>query len=362
MSPGGRLHSEEKVAKTQVACFEKVLAILRTTSCPIEHLYFSEFPIMMNILAPSLTPLFRTQGSYACGVSLLISFSLFLNSCTRFDVYEWVGRLCAGAILSDESLVLRFPPLIWKLLGGADVSMEDLEEVDYWFVRNKLKIVEEYPDVELGGMMVQQTEEMLKFCGLTYAVQRSDGCTVDLVSGGRNKDVDWGTRFEYQRLACQARLRESAEQIAAIRRGLTAIIPTPLLGMWTAAEFELAVCGTPNISVDELRRTARYSINRDAAEVGFLFEALEGMTNEERSLFLRFVTGRARLPASIKICSLSGPPSSLPVSHTCFNQIDIPKYESAQQAAEKIHYAIANTRTMDTDYHPRGEQFDLDVD
>lgn len=134
----------------------------------------------------------------------------------------------------------------------------------------------------------------------------------------------------YQRLACQARLRESAEQIAAIRRGLTAIIPTPLLGMWTAAEFELAVCGTPNISVDELRRTARYSINRDAAEVGFLFEALEGMTNEERSLFLRFVTGRARLPASIKICSLSGPPSSLPVSHTCFNQIGATPFLSSQ--------------------------------
>jgi hypothetical protein len=39
---------------------------------------------------------------------------------------------------------------------------------------------------------------------------------------------------------------------------------------------------------------------------------------------------------------------------------DIPQYESAEQAEEKIHYAIANTRTMDTDYHPRGEQFDLD--
>jgi hypothetical protein len=125
----------------------------------------------------------------------------------------------------------------------------------------------------------------------------------------------------YQRLACQARLRESSEQIAAMRRGLTAIIPTPLIRMWTAAELELAVCGTPDIPVDELRRTARYSIDREAPEVAFMFEALEGMSNEDRSLFLRFVTGRARLPASIKICSLNGSASSLPVSHTCFNQI-----------------------------------------
>jgi hypothetical protein len=57
------------------------------------------------------------------------------GSCSRFEVYEWVGRLCAAAILSDESLVMRFPPVVWKLLGGAEVSMEDLEEVDHWFVQ-----------------------------------------------------------------------------------------------------------------------------------------------------------------------------------------------------------------------------------
>jgi E3 ubiquitin-protein ligase HECTD3 len=272
--------------------------------------------------------------------------------CTNFEVYEWVGRLCAAAILSEECLVLRFPPMVWKLIGGAEASMEDLQELDAFFLKNTLKIVD-----EMNG--APMTEDVFEYIPLTWSITLSNGAEVNLVPGGNDIDVEFSRRKEFQQMACKARLQESSDQIAAIRRGLTAIIPAPLIRLWTAQELERRVCGSPDIPIDELRKTARYDIPADSPEVQFMFAALEEMSNEDRSLFLRFVTGRARLPASIKISRLHGSPESFPCSHTCFNQIDIPRYTSKEQCLEKLMYAIQNTRTMDTDHAP-GEAFVLE--
>lgn len=256
-----------------------------------------------NDLMSTRTPLFIRVPNATVDAGTLQDAYTLNPSCTHFEVFEWVGRLCAAAILSEESLVLKFPPLVWKLLGGASVCMDDLEELDHHFVRNSLKIVEEY---STGSATVPTTPDVLESFCLTYSITLSDAREVNLVSGGGSREVAFDDRFEYQRLACEARLKENSEQIAAMRRGLTAIIPAPLIRMWTAAEFERAVCGSPEIPVEEIRRTARYDLDRNAPEVEFLFEALQDMSNEDRSLFLRFVTGRARLPTSIKICRLHG--------------------------------------------------------
>jgi hypothetical protein len=274
-------------------------------------------------------------------------------SCTNFEMYEWVGRLCAGAILSEESLLLRFPPLVWKLIGGAEASMDDLQELDAFFLKNTLKIVDQ---INPGEPMDKDTFEYL---GMTWSIMLSNGAELNLVPGGDELEVEWDRRHEFQQVACRARLREATAQITAIRTGLTAIIPAPLIRLWTAHELERAVCGSPDIPVDELRATARYDLDRDTAEVQYLFAALERMSHEDRSLFLRFVTGRARLPCSIRISRLNGSPESFPCAHTCFNQIDIPRYTSAEQCMEKLMYAIQNTRTMDTDHAP-GEAFVLE--
>ena len=66
------------------------------------------------------------------------------------------------------------------------------------------------------------------------------------------------------------------------------------------------MCGSPEIPVSAIRDSARYEMDKDSPVVRYLWEALEMLTNEERSLFLRFVTGRGRLPVSIKIQSKGG--------------------------------------------------------
>ena len=43
----------------------------------------------------------------------------------------------------------------------------------------------------------------------------------------------------------------------------------------------------------------------------------------------------------------------LPSSHTCFNALDIPRYSSQQVLEEKLRYAIAHCKAIDTDFAAR---------
>lgn len=84
-----------------------------------------------------------------------------------------------------------------------------------------------------------------------------------------------------------------------MREGMSTIIPVPLLSLLTAQQLEQLVCGLPQVSVDMLKKLVRY---RDVTEthqlIDWFWQSLEEFTNEERVLFLRFVSGRSRLPTN----------------------------------------------------------------
>ena len=102
---------------------------------------------------------------------------------------------------------------------------------------------------------------------------------------------------EYVRLALHMRLHEFNQQAIAIREGMSRVIPVPLLSVFTGLELETLVCGSPEISVDMLKSVCTYKgIGPSAPLVKWFWEVMEGFSNTERSLFLRFVWGRTRLP------------------------------------------------------------------
>ena len=102
---------------------------------------------------------------------------------------------------------------------------------------------------------------------------------------------------EYLKLALNYRLNEFNEQIKWIRAGLSQVVPVPLLSLFTGSELENMVCGNPEISVESLKSITSYrGIESTSNLVKWFWQALEEFTNLERSLFLRFVWGRTRLP------------------------------------------------------------------
>ena len=62
----------------------------------------------------------------------------------------------------------------------------------------------------------------------------------------------------------------------------------------------LQVCGSPDIPLHLLKSVATYKgIDATASLVQWFWEVMEDLSNTERSLFLRFVWGRTRLPRTI---------------------------------------------------------------
>jgi len=62
----------------------------------------------------------------------------------------------------------------------------------------------------------------------------------------------------------------------------------------------MQVCGSPDIPLNLLKSVATYKgIDGSASLIQWFWEVMEEFSNTERSLFLRFVWGRTRLPRTI---------------------------------------------------------------
>ena len=116
----------------------------------------------------------------------------------------------------------------------------------------------------------------------------------------RYSHVTADNRHEYVQLAKQFRLQEFNLSSAAVREGMARVIPVPLLSLFTGFELETMVCGSPDIPLHLLKSVATYKgVEANSSLVQWFWEVMEELSNAERSLFLRFVWGRTRLPRSI---------------------------------------------------------------
>ena len=147
-----------------------------------------------------------------------------------------------------------------------------------------------------------------------------------------------------------------------IRKGFEYLFLTSVMGILTPNEVEYRVCGPNTIDVDVLKKISSYSSCSETDEYIVRFwKAIEGFTEHEKRLYLKFVWGRSRLPPEdhLKECrhtvmlhSAGHYPDhdiQFPEAHTCFFQIDLPRYTKDQIARDKILYAIEACGDIDGD-------------
>lgn len=285
-----------------------------------------------------------------------------LTSPTMAQLLEFLGKLLGAALRSKHYLALHLAVLVWKPLVGERVTLDDLASVDSMIVNS----MRQMRTIDTMGV----TEEMFEDIVMeVFTTLSTDNRVIELTPGGASRAVTFASRAEYADLVEQYRLHEGDAAAALVRRGIAKVVPAKLLALFTGAELETMVCGTPEVDVDLLQRCTEYSgCNSSDTHVEWFWNVLRGFTQEERSAFLRFVWGRARLPANdkefpqlFKLQSFSMPSSSsssrrrrgiddfLPVSHTCFFSLELPAYTSEAVLREKLRYAIYNCQEIDGD-------------
>ncbi|XP_010155129.1 PREDICTED: E3 ubiquitin-protein ligase HECTD3-like, partial [Eurypyga helias] len=221
-------------------------------------------------------------------------------SCKEFPKYQWIGQLMGGALRGKEFLTLALPALVWKQLAGEEVSWrKDFATVDLELV----KLLEVLDGVD------RETFEFMFGRELTY--------------------------------------------IAAMRAGLLRVVPQPVLDLLTWQQLEKKVCGDPEITVAKLRNFIKFEgFSSNDTRVQMFLEALNNFTSEDLSHFLKFVTGRSRLPVQISIYPERAELNAmdlLPQASTCSCTFFLPNYSSAKACEELLRYAVYNCVSIDTD-------------
>ncbi|KGL74229.1 E3 ubiquitin-protein ligase HECTD3, partial [Tinamus guttatus] len=265
-------------------------------------------------------------------------------SCKDFPKYEWIGQLMGAALRGKEFLVLALPGLVWKQLAGEEISWsKDFAAVDSELV--KLLEVLQGVDREAFDFMFGRE--------LTYTTVLSDQRMVELIPNGSSTVVRYEDRKEFIRLVQKARLEESKEQIAAIRAGLLHVVPQAMLDLLPWQQVEKMICGELEITVADLRKHITFEeFPPKDPRVEMFLEALNNFTSRDLSRFLKFVTGRSRLPVRITIYpdrTNSQAVDMMPEASTCSSIFYLPTYSSAKACEELLRYAVYNCMSIDTD-------------
>ena len=243
---------------------------------------------------------------------------------------------------STENLALSLPQFLWKQLVGEPVTWSrDFVSVDSAEVR----FIE-----SIETMSREKFNEA--FAGaLNFTTVLSGGETSSLLDDGPDRLVAYDDRLEYCRLVKEKRMQECRKQINGLRRGFCKVVPSSVLRLLTWQELELKVCGSPEISVEKMKASARYDgeLSAKSKRVEIMWQAVEKFSNNERSRLLRFITGRRRLPCTIYIDSMEGSGNMLPTSATCSNTLYLPRYDSVDVAVDRLRYAAYNCVAIDTD-------------
>ncbi|NXC13448.1 HECD3 ligase, partial [Corythaeola cristata] len=265
-------------------------------------------------------------------------------SCKDFPKYEWIGQLIGAALRSKEFLILALPGLVWKQLAGEEVSWSN----DFVAVDSEL--------VQLLEVLEGADREAFEFMfgrELTYTTVLSDQRVVELIPNGSSTVVRYEDRKEFIRLVQKARLEESKEQIAAMRAGLLCVVPQLVLDLLTWQQLEKKVCGDPEITVAELERFMTFDgFCSDDPRIQIFLGALNNFTSEDLSRFLKFVTGRSRLPVAITVYPERSNVNALdvmPQASTCSCAFYLPNYSSVKVCEELLRYAVYNCLSIDTD-------------
>eukprot|EP00983_Pelagomonas_calceolata_P065534 1148620-Pelagomonas_calceolata.AAC.1 len=145
-----------------------------------------------------------------------------------------------------------------------------------------------------------------------------------------------------------------------------------LISIFNDHELELLISGLPDIDVADLRANTEYQgYNPNTPVVRWFFEVLSELSKEDLALMIQFITGTSKVPLEgfkalqgiggpqkfqihkvcvcesvcscvygehASTCALKayGPPGRLPSAHTCFNQLDLPEYESKEVLRERL--------------------------
>jgi hypothetical protein len=268
---------------------------------------------------------------------VFLPFSSVSNP-TISSQYRMIGKFLGIVVRTGLCQALPFAPLVWSYIVGERPGEADIVQIDS-MLGNIFRSLRD-------GTHTQQEWTLLSWTGNAVPLPNR-----------KRRSIVAPTEINDYIAECVAYRIDSIvpflEQIKAGFFENIGIKGAPYL----SAFFLSRVCqGELVIPVSALKECVSYDgYGPQDQTIQILWAVVEELSNEERSLFLRFITTLTRLPAKsagtfrIAICkrACDSPNRELIRAATCFNRLALPPYSDFDAALRMIRLAIHLTPTME---------------
>ncbi|XP_047409469.1 probable E3 ubiquitin-protein ligase HERC4 isoform X2 [Sciurus carolinensis] len=256
------------------------------------------------------------------------------------DLFHLIGVICGLAIYNFTIVDLHFPLALYKKLLKKKPSLDDLKELMPDVGRSMQQLLD-YPEDD-----IEET-----FClNFTITVENFGATEVkELVLNGADTAVNKQNRQEFVDAYVDYIFNKSvASLFDAFHAGFHKVCGGKVLLLFQPNELQSMVIGNTNYDWKELEKNTEYKGEYWAEHptIKIFWEVFHELPLEKKKQFLLFLTGSDRIPIlgmkSLKLViqSTGGGEEYLPVSHTCFNLLDLPKYTEKETLRSKLIQAI----------------------
>lgn len=261
----------------------------------------------------------------------------------HLSFFKFIGRIIGKAIYDYKLLDCHFSRAVYRKILGKSVSIKDMESLDLDYYKSLLWMLEnDITDIITETFSIEAED---------YGEQK----VIDLKPGGRDIPVTEENKSEYVRLVVEYRLINSIqEQLDHFLEGFHDIIPKDVIAIFDEQELELLISGMPDIDFEDWRSNTEYvNYSPSSAQIKWFWRAVRSFDAEEKAKLLQFATGTSKVPLNgfSRLEGVNGVQkfniqkdyagnNRLPSSHTCFNQVDLPEYDSYEQLRTALLTAI----------------------
>ncbi|XP_036684244.1 probable E3 ubiquitin-protein ligase HERC4 isoform X2 [Balaenoptera musculus] len=256
------------------------------------------------------------------------------------DLFHLIGVICGLAIYNFTIVDLHFPLALYKKLLKKKPSLDDLKELMPDVGRSMQQLLD-YPEDN-----VEET-----FClNFTITVENFGATEVkELVLNGADTAVNKQNRQEFVDAYVDYIFNKSvASLFDAFHAGFHKVCGGKVLQLFQPNELQAMVIGNTNYDWKQLEKNTEYKGEYWAEHptIKMFWEVFHELPLEKKKQFLLFLTGSDRIPILgmksliLVIQSTGGGEEYLPVSHTCFNLLDLPKYTDKETLRSKLIQAI----------------------
>jgi HECT-domain (ubiquitin-transferase) len=263
-----------------------------------------------------------------------------------------------GKALFDRQLVAgHMAHFIYKHMLGWPLTFKDIESIDEEYYNNLKQLRE----------LAEMGEDLSMLCLDFSTTQEVMGVkeTINLIENGANIEVNNDNFAEYLEACFKYRMMDRIKpQLTELLLGFFDVIPEPLLTVFDFQELELLMCGLPEIDLEDWKEHTEYSgdfetTGGDAPACEWFWEVVQEFDQEMKARLLQFVTGTSGVPSrgfgvlqgndgNIRKFTIHGVSLDVclyPRAHTCFNRIDLPRYETQNDLREKLKLAVTMVAT-----------------